>query len=174
MRRRSWTLFISALLATSFLFTGSVANVFAAGITCTSSSPGYKSIYKNVGFVPPPRPNWHAQGQLWVRFCTDGVGFSQKWRSLGTVTSTSGGVTAPQQVSSQMLHSQFGDDCGIWDEYGPVTLFNIATVQYSNSVWHWQPAVRCGPSPQYNTYPDANGTITQTNVFVWSWHVNWP
>lgn len=174
MTRRAWTLAVSTLLATSFLLSGSVTSVFAAGITCTSSSSGYKSIYKNVGFNPPPKPNWHAQGQLWLRFCNDGVGFSEKWRSLGTVTSSSGGVTGPQKVSSQMLQSVFGNDCGIWDDYGPVTLFNIATVQHTNATWHWRAAVQCGLGPQYNSVPDATGTVTQTGVFVWQWRVNWP
>lgn len=169
MRRRLFRLLLSAALVVGAI--GATApSVFAAGITCTSGMSGFYQTARNVFFTPPPMPSYEAQGHSGLTHCSDGVGTSQQFNVWEQFRDSEG---RPSAVNSEKLRNQSGDGCGLWDDWGPVTLYNLSTFSYTTSPWHWQPVLKCGMLPQYQTANQSWGTVTKTNVFIWSWQIQW-
>jgi hypothetical protein len=68
-----------------------------------------------------------------LEWCTDGAGYPS-----GIDTCPARALNGnPYNMNTVKIQSWSGDDCGIWDAFGPASLFNAPSLQ-RQAGWHWQ------------------------------------
>jgi hypothetical protein len=137
-----------------------------SGTPCPAGTPNARHDAKF-----SPYPNWFVDGFLSAVQCEDGGGISVQW-TWGQVIEYCNGCSA-RNVYYMWLKGQGGDDCSIWEKFGPWGVYNDAIME-AWTPWHWQPYFVCGVAPVYNPHNQDWGYSDQPGVYSYTWSVQAP